>query len=411
MIDYTKEIERLQQAQASTTAAKSADPSFAQNASAPQQLGTPPTYQSNAVRVVSWGMLMPVAFLLWFAWQASGDVWDGYYLQPFQAMFLVMPLLMALGVLWTRQMVLQKMHAPEQVSVADTGQKMRDATRWLSPLIIVLMLASFGSMFALPRGLPLGKWLGRPDPSQLAYQNLPARAASVAAKSTNQGEPAKASSALLNAVMADDLNGISQAIAQGHDINTRNANGYTGLHLAATRGSIVTMQALIHAGADTNAPAPGEQGYGRTPLDSALYKDQAAAVALLLNNGARVDVADQTGWQALHYASYYKATQSMPLLIAAAQKQQAAIDARAMGRRGETALMKAAEMNHLEGIQMLVKAGASVDVLDKYGKNAIDYAEFFQRKPSSDLLCTLGAKPTAIDNNAPNREISKRSAC
>jgi ankyrin repeat protein len=73
--------------------------------------------------------------------------------------------------------------------------------------------------------------------------------------------------------------------------------------------------------------------------------------------------------------------------------------------------MKAAEMNYLEGIQMLVKAGASVDVLDKYGKNAIDYAEFFQRKPSSDLLCTLGAKPTAIDNNAPNREISKRSAC
>ncbi len=411
MIDYTKEIERLQQAQAAATASKSDDPSFAQNAALPQQLGTPPTYRSNAVRVVSWGMLVPVAFLLWFAWQASGDVWDGYYLQPFQAMFFVMPLLMALGVVWMRQMVLQKMHFPEQVRVQETGQKVRDAMRWLSPLITVLMLASFGSMFALPRGLPLGQWLGRTEPVQLASQNVSAQAAPIAAKPTNQVEPTKASSALLSAVMADDLNGINQAIVQGHDINTRNANGYTGLHLAATRGSVATMQALIRAGADVNAPAPGEQGYGRTPLDSALYKDQAAAVALLLYSGARVDVADQTGWQALHYASYYKATQSMPLLIAAAQKQRATIDARAMGRRGETALMKAAEMNHLEGIQMLVKAGASVDVLDNYGKNAIDYAEFFQRKPASDLLCALGAKPTAIDSSAPNREVRKRSAC
>ncbi len=423
MIDYTKEIERLQQAQASTSktaniqttateiATGSVAPSFEQNAALSQQLSVQPSDRAKAVRAVSWGMLIPVVFLLWFAWKASGDVWDGYYVQPFQLMFLAIPLAMALGVLWMRYMLLQKMQSPEQVSVADTGQKVRDAMRWVSPLITVLMLASFGSMFVLPRGLPLGQWLGRPPPSQRISESRSIAAVPIAAKSTKQGELTKGSSTLLDAVMADDLPAMAQAIAQGQDIHTRNANGYTGLHLAATRGSTVTMQALIDAGADTNAPAPGEQGYGRTPIDSALYKDQAAAVALLLNNGARVDVADQTGWQALHYASYYKATQSMPLLIAAAQKQRVTIDARAMGRRGETALMKAAEMNHLEGIQMLVKAGASVDVLDKYGKNAIDYAEFFQRKPASDLLCRLGAKPTAIDSSAPNHEVSKRRAC
>jgi ankyrin repeat protein len=60
---------------------------------------------------------------------------------------------------------------------------------------------------------------------------------------------------------------------------------------------------------------------------------------------------------------------------------------------------------------LLVQAGASVDMLDKYGKNALDCAEFFKKPEASDLLCSLGAKPTPLDPNPANRETSKRSNC
>jgi ankyrin repeat protein len=181
--------------------------------------------------------------------------------------------------------------------------------------------------------------------------------------------------------------------------------------MAAARGAVPILQALIVSGADVNATADSEQGMGRTPLDSALFEDQVDAVKLLLAGGAKLDAADQTGWQPLHYAAYHRATRSMPLLIALAQQKELSIDVRAMGRRGETALMKAAEMNHLEGIRLLVQAGANVNMLDKYGKNALDYAEFFKKPEASDLLCSLGAKPTPLDPSAPNRETAKRSAC
>jgi ankyrin repeat protein len=243
-------------------------------------------------------------------------------------------------------------------------------------------------------------------------------AASVAGLSAEQPNMAAAAIAsaddypeLLRAVDHNDLPTIRALAAAKQDMNVRNVNGYTGLHLAAARGAMPILQALIVSGADVNATADGEQGMGRTPLDSALFEDQVDAVKLLIAGGAKLDAADQTGWQALHYAAHHRATRSMPLLIAVAKQQKLPIDVRAMGRRGETPLMKAAEMNHLEGIRLLVQAGASVDMLDKYGKNALGYAEFFKKPEASDLLCSLGAKPTPLDPSAPNRETTKRSAC
>jgi hypothetical protein len=423
MMDYTKEIERLEKAQSNGEPVQTNianDPDAAQLMPAamdPQQL-------AKAGRVVSWTMLVPLVFLGWFAWNAREGVWDGYYLQPFQAMFVLFPLIMAGAVLWTRSFILRKMQHPE--NLANTGEALRQKMRWLSPVIVLLMVGSTSSMFWAPRGIPVGRWLGLPAPSEPAVVSEAAAdatedtgtAASVAGLSAEQPNIAAAAMAsaddypaLLRAVDRNDVPTIYAMAAAKQDMNVRNIHGYTGLHLAAARGAVPILQALIVSGADVNATADGEQGMGRTPLDSALFEDQVDAVKLLIAGGAKLDAADQTGWQALHYAAHHRATRSMPLLIAVAKQQKLPIDVRAMGRRGETPLMKAAEMNHLEGIRLLVQAGASVDMLDKYGKNALDYAEFFKKPEASYLLCSLGAKPTPLDPSAPNRETTKRSAC
>jgi hypothetical protein len=428
MIDYTKEIERLE-----LTQPKAAPESIHAASDVPLGQAIPAVMDAaqlaKARRGVSWTMLISVVFLAWFAWNARRGVWDGYYLQPFHAMFVLFPLVMACAVLWTLAFILRKMQQPE--NLANTGKELRQKMRWVSPVIALLMLGSFTSMLWAPRGIPVGRWLGLPAPSEPAVVSEAAAdatevtgtAASVAGLSAEQPsaeQPNMAAAAiasaddypeLLRAVDHNDLPTIRALAAAKQDMNVRNVNGYTGLHLAAARGAVPILQALIVSGADVNATADGEQGMGRTPLDSALFEDQVDAVKLLIAGGAKLDAADQTGWQALHYAAHHRATRSMPLLIAVAKQQKLSIDVRAMGRRGETPLMKAAEMNHLEGIRLLVQAGASVDMLDKYGKNALDYAEFFKKPEASDLLCSLGAKPTPLDPSAPNRETTKRSAC
>jgi ankyrin repeat protein len=386
-----------------------------------------------------------VLVLLAFAWSGLDDAWDGYYLNPFAAMFVAVPLLMAVSVLCIRHLLLQKIYAPDSVDIAQTGAIWRGKLRWVNPSMMVLMLGSFAAAALLPDGLPVGLWLGLPEPT-VAYSadsavaaaadatqaaevagateavadatEVTGTAASIAGISAEQPNLAAAAiasadeyPALLRAVDRNDVPSIYAVAAAKQDMNVRNANGYTGLHLAAARGAVPILQALIVSGADVNASADGEQGMGRTPLDSALFEDHVDAVKLLLAGGAKLDAADQTGWQPLHYAAYHRATRSMPLLIALAKQKELSIDVRAMGRRGETALMKAAEMNHLEGIRLLVQAGANVDMLDKYGKNALDYAEFSKKPEASDLLCSLGARPTPLDTSAPNHETTKRKAC
>jgi hypothetical protein len=165
MMDYTKEIERLEKAQSNGEPVQTNianDPDAAQLMPAamdPQQL-------AKAGRVVSWTMLVPLVFLGWFAWNAREGVWDGYYLQPFQAMFVLFPLIMAGAVLWTRSFILRKMQHPE--NLANTGEALRQKMRWLSPVIVLLMVGSTSSMFWAPRGIPVGRWLGLPAPSEPA---------------------------------------------------------------------------------------------------------------------------------------------------------------------------------------------------------------------------------------------------
>jgi ankyrin repeat protein len=438
-MDYTKEIERLQKEQEQALRGHAPSPPLpnqptdgAQQASTPVSAGATDAghgVPSNAASVVSWSLLVAVLVPLAIAWSGLDDAWDGYYLHPFAAMFVVVPLLMAMGVLWIRHQLLQKIQSPSSIDMAQTGLALRSNLRWVSPAMVVLMLGSFAASVLLPDGVPLGLWLGLPEPATSASAGSEAAAdateatevtgatvAGEAVASTDVVESAKPAPAddypaLLSAVDQNDVPAIQAIGATQQDMNVRNANGYTGLHMAAARGAVPTMQALITAGADVNAAAPGTQGMGRTPIDSAVFEDQVEAVKLLLANGAKVGAADQTGWHALHYAAYHRASQSMPLLIAAAQRQEVPIDVRAMGRRGETALMKAAEMNHLDGIRLLVQAGASVDMLDKYGKNALDYAEFFKKQEASDLLCSLGARPTPLDRSPPNQETTKRTSC
>jgi uncharacterized protein len=75
------------------------------------------------------------------------------------------------------------------------------------------------------------------------------------------------------------------------DINQPGNFGNLPIHVAAVRGSIEELEALIAAGANVNAA--GE--LGNRPLHDAVGQGHDAAVEVLVNAGARIDALNDDG--------------------------------------------------------------------------------------------------------------------
>ena len=74
-------------------------------------------------------------------------------------------------------------------------------------------------------------------------------------------------------------------------VHTRGGFGCTPLHVAAVRGDVAAIAALLDAGADIQAR--GEDGY--SPLHDAVEQGQLQAVRLLLERGASVAATNDDG--------------------------------------------------------------------------------------------------------------------
>jgi ankyrin repeat protein len=83
-------------------------------------------------------------------------------------------------------------------------------------------------------------------------------------------------------------------------METENAKSVTALHLAANKGNIGVLEALLEAGASMHA----KDKIGRTPLVAAIAKGTAATVALLLKRGASAkEFRSAFNFTALHFAA------------------------------------------------------------------------------------------------------------
>jgi cytohesin len=90
-------------------------------------------------------------------------------------------------------------------------------------------------------------------------------------------------------------------LEHGADVNSRGYDGYTPLHLAASRldsSSTATLQVLLVHGADLEATC---RRRGETPIHCARG---AANIKCLYKAGANLDYQDKWGKTALYWAGY-----------------------------------------------------------------------------------------------------------
>ena len=142
------------------------------------------------------------------------------------------------------------------------------------------------------------------------------------------------------------------------------------------------LSALVHAALCLRARYP--QKDSSTEACGAAYE---RIVRLLLKQGARVDLVDRHGSNALHHASFMGHT-----MIAAALLERVAPSAIDTERaNGESALSVAAFRNHAGVAQLLLKARASVNKQSPKGGSALMLAASQGHTPMVELLLSAAA--------------------
>ncbi len=243
---------------------------------------------------------------------------------------------------------------------------------------------------------------------------------------------------------------IKLLIKAGAKVNIQSERGDTPLHLAAGRikgaGFNSYLRNAIHgrhmtsllldADADPNIP----NNWGRVPLHYAAMRVRLRTLTLLLRNGAKVNISDNSGntpfhksmsnsraGSVKHIKEIYIALQlihagagleapnllgEVPLHIAArtghkiiAQRLlQLEVDINVQDKDLSTPLIEAVVHEQYEMVRFLIKQGADVDIPDIRGNTALHLAVLNENPRMTRLLLESGAR-TDIPNEMGQRAI------
>ena len=125
---------------------------------------------------------------------------------------------------------------------------------------------------------------------------------------------------------ANGLPIVDELLAHGADAHAICCRG-TALHLAANRGSVATIQRLLQAGSDIDAPDLD----GDTPAMMALFCWSEPAFLYLMRAGARLNIVRATGENILHLVTWTGSTDLWSTIAEHAQDNRfAGVDPRAL---------------------------------------------------------------------------------
>jgi ankyrin repeat protein len=198
---------------------------------------------------------------------------------------------------------------------------------------------------------------------------------------------------LWDAVRAGDVNAVREFIANGMDVNIRQANGKTPLHQAVARGNLPMVQTLLEApkiqadAADDRGTRPihlavelghdqvaqrllhhgievnGQSGQGYTPLYWAARRGHQDLVNTLLTHGADVSMPNQFGETSLHGAARGGHVPVMQALLNARNADPNVAD-----HNGVTPLHLAARKDHIVALDLLTACGGDLQRADHNGE-------------------------------------------
>lgn len=197
---------------------------------------------------------------------------------------------------------------------------------------------------------------------------------------------------VLHAYHEGNVEAIGVLHRAGAQIDALDSRKRTALMIAAWNNRADFVQALLAAGADPNyRPTP----QSHSALSGALYDGYTETAKLMLKDTRVLDEqAKSFGYHPAHLVIMNGHMDTVRLLL------DAGLDVNTVNTgsdgRGETLLMAAArtKKNSLATIDLLLSRGARLDALDRFGKNATDWANFFGNQEAGAFLVARGLPPT-----------------
>ena len=134
--------------------------------------------------------------------------------------------------------------------------------------------------------------------------------------------------------------------------STSEAAAYQGLHAAAQKGDLSQIQKLVEAKNDVNV----RDGNGRTPLHVATFARQREAIRALTKAGADLNLLEHDRYDAVTIASVADDEETLRTLLALGASAR-----QVTSRYDGTALIAAAHLGHDGVVRQLIAAGAPLD--------------------------------------------------
>lgn len=189
---------------------------------------------------------------------------------------------------------------------------------------------------------------------------------------------------LVIAAEMNDPRVVQALLGKGVDPNLTDNRGRTALFTAVREGSQQALESLL-AAPQTNVNAVNADG--ETPLMLAAIRGSLPAVKALVKRGADIN---RKGWTPLHYACSGPDNGVAEFLIA----QGAELNARS--DNGTTPLMMAARYGSGDLVPLLLKAGAEPRAANEQELTAADFAKRGGRdRMAADLRAAMTARQRA----------------
>jgi len=183
---------------------------------------------------------------------------------------------------------------------------------------------------------------------------------------------------LYRAIHSGDLDQIERHLHHGTDINERDRNGDTPLHVAAHRGKPVIARMLVKHGAELEAL----DSRGRTPMSVALLAGKTQVGRLLQESGAKLE-PQKLLFEAIREGADYRD------LYEFLHEQGA--DPNAAGEDGLTPLLVAIETGDRLVAKRLIDLGADVNLRDGDERSPLAAALALDNQDIARLLKRNGA--------------------
>jgi len=169
--------------------------------------------------------------------------------------------------------------------------------------------------------------------------------------------------------------------------NNRSESAVRGLslqpiHMAAFKGNISIVEALLEKGADVNAI---QIANSTTPIQYAANNDSADLIKLLISHGAKVNAYDRKGGTALKIACAKGNISTVKELLVNGA------DVNLMQFLGSTALMEAVNGQHIDIVKLLINSEANINVYDDKKNTPLLLAAFRNEENIFELLLSNNA--------------------